>query len=285
MSSLENLPTANPYPWGPYDDKISESKGRKRKGTGVAFLQSTLQKGQVSNGAARILKMLLPEIADKAENTVYPTMSTNLLGRIIPVPSHSAQPEDEILRLAKDGKISLFASLLKLIDDVSPAAVPNKTMVRSCVLTIRPGSIPASMDAKDVVMAALYFLSRDNHSSSDELLDLPLIQPLGATDDLEKRSYEKVGSWNLSEDFLTEIGILETVFMESAASWHDLPRDRMLPTIPKEDERLLLYKGNVPSSATPKIKKGGGPKRKTASSPGPTDVSDPHTATFTSDSW
>jgi hypothetical protein len=228
--------------------------------------------------------MLLPELADKAESTVYPTMSTSILGKIVPVPIHSAQTEDEILRLAKDGKISLFASLLKLIDDVSPAAVPNKTMIRSCVLTIRPGSIPASMDAKDMVVAALYFLSRDNHSSSSELLDLPLIQPLGSTDDLEKRSYEKVGSWNMSEDFLIKVGVLETVFMESAASWQDLPRDRMLPTIPKEDERLLLYKGNVPSSATPKVKKGGGPKRKTTS-PGPTDMSDPPAATFTEDSW
>jgi len=286
MSSLDSLPAATPYPWGLNDYQIFESKGRKRKGTGIAFLQFTLQNGKVSKGAAKILTELLPDLADKTANDFCPNMSTALLGKYIPTPIHSAQPEDEILRLASEGNVSLFASLLKIIDNASPAAVLNKTMMRSCVLSIRPGSVPANMDAKDMVMAALFFLSRDNPSNSKEFLDLPLIRPVVSTEDLEKRSYEKVGTWNISTDFLIKVGALEIAFMESAASWQDLPRDRMLPCIPYDDERILLYKGNVPSSATPKAKKGGAQKRRILSSPVLTEMSDlPSTTPKVDDQW
>ena len=273
MSSLEGLPTSNPYPWGPYDDQIFESKGRKRRGTGISFLQSTIKNDDVSESAAKILRALMPELADMSESEVYPIMSTTSLGKYLPRPMHSSQSEDEILSMARDGKVSLFASLLKLTDDASPVTVPSKTMIRSCILTVRPGSVPASMDAKDLLLAALFFLSQDQHSHSKAFLDLPLLRPVGITEDLEKRSYEKAWTWNLTPEFLKKVGMLEIAFLESAAIWQDLPRGRMVPSIPKEDEGILLYKGNIPSSATPKTKKGGMSKRKTELSPAPIDIS------------
>ena len=94
MSSLDSLPAATPYPWGLNDYQIFESKGRKRKGTGIAFLQFTLQNGKVSKGAAKILTELLPDLADKTANDFCPNMSTALLEKYIPTPIHSAQPED-----------------------------------------------------------------------------------------------------------------------------------------------------------------------------------------------
>lgn len=274
MSSLEGLPASNPYPWGPYDYQISESKGRKRRGTGITFLQSAIKNDGVNESAAKILKALMPELADVSESEVYPIMLTSSLGNYIPRPMQSSQSEDEILNLARSGKVSLFASLLKLTDDASPVTVPSKTMIRSCILTVRPGAVPASMDAKDFVLSALFFLSQVQPSHSKAFLDLPLLRLVGITEDLEKRSYEKAWTWNLTPEFLKKVGILETAFLESASNWQDLPRGHMVPSIPKEDERTLLYKGNIPLSATPKTKKGTMSKRKTELSLAPTNTSD-----------
>ena len=39
------------------------------------------------------------------------------------------------------------------------AAVSTKKLIRNCALSIQPGFAPAALDAKEIVMAALHFLS------------------------------------------------------------------------------------------------------------------------------
>ena len=90
----------------------------------------------------------------------------------------SAVDDSEVLRQAREGKLSLFLSLLKVIDQQhrehlsgegnetadndsckKDAAVSNRQLLRSCALTVQPGLVPGALDAKEVVMAALHFLS------------------------------------------------------------------------------------------------------------------------------
>lgn len=122
---------------------------------------------------------------------------------------------------------------------------------------VSPGNVPGHMDAKEMILAAIDFLA----SEADGELKLPLISTVQHQDDLEKRVYQKEGSWSLSDsNFLDKLFELETIFME--APMQPIGRRKYCPNVAPQDELPLLMKGTIPASATAK-KRGATAKRKT----------------------
>lgn len=274
---MDNIPLATAYPWTP-SERPYGMMPRKRKLMGSGF--AALQKGLygTSAGAQSILLRLLNDagveldgdqpplvqklsLMSKRTKEVAPTMNVN---------------EDQVLRLAQTGKWSLLGSILHVVDDASPQAVSAKQILRICALAVRPGDVPAQLDAKEMVLAAVNFLSSTSLDEEESKLlpPLPLILPLQDNPDLEKRYYEKEGNWVLSELVQSEqFQNLETLFCSSATPWEWLGREKFCPRLSStpastEEEPLLLLKGTVPSRATPakvsrKGEGGGSRKRKT----------------------
>lgn len=141
-------------------------------------------------------------------------------------PIDSNMSDERIMQLAQRGELSFLASILKIMEEEiyenthvmggsnhkksasSANSVTTKFLIKSCCLAISPARVPAACDAKEMVMAALYFLScpeflpdyenkgRDR-STKDLYPRLPLIQqaqqqPMA---DLEKRSYQPAYDW------------------------------------------------------------------------------------------
>uniref|UniRef100_A0A7S1YJQ4 Uncharacterized protein n=1 Tax=Grammatophora oceanica TaxID=210454 RepID=A0A7S1YJQ4_9STRA len=254
---------ATPYPWGPYGDPsvIGPSRG-KRKGSGIQFLHAKLHRGEISDRAQDILADLL-DGADEDPIDTPPLASAMLDLKALPIPALSSWADEETVRQAPD--ISLLATILNVIDSsATGSAVPTRQIIRQCCLSVNPGSVPSNMDAKEMTLAALVFMSQHHNN---EVVSLPLIQSSSTSEDLEKRSYEKVGMWNLmDEEFQIKLRWLETLFLEAGVASKDLPREKNCPMIPTQDESGLFLKGTIPPSASSaKGKKGG---RRNSTSPG-----------------
>jgi len=170
------------------------------------------------------------------------------------------------------------------VESKQGSSVSTRHLLRTCCLAIRPGDVPPHMDCKEMLMAALHFLSCCSDSASAEypsqsvakeiLLDLPLIQAIQEDIDLEKRLYEKhipegKKSWSLSDpDFRRKLRCLERVFMSSSSpSRSYLGRERTCPRLSKEDEKPLVFKGTVPAAANSSARAAAARKRKAAETP------------------
>jgi hypothetical protein len=163
--------------------------------------------------------------------------------------------EDEnVSQMAATGELSFFGSLLTTIDNggdgtdasYSVTSTSTRTLIKTCSLTVPPASTPAAMDRKEIVMAALDFLSSvppplnadetDTRSdaaihtagSTDLLSLLPLIRPQQMTPDLEEISWKKVGRWKLVE-IESQVATLEQVFCAAAKSMHGLLGSAFVP--------------------------------------------------------
>lgn len=155
----------------------------------------------------------------------------------------SNMSDETVLQFAKQvpSSMSLLASILKVLDD-DGGSVSAKAFLKTCALTVRPGMVPPMMDAKDMVLAALQFLSETTE----------WIRPVQAQSDLEKRSYEKVGGWKFTE-ILAQVAELEDVFYEGATDLTWMPRTRFVPPMQNPvEEDLLLLKGNAPAGYSAK---------------------------------
>ena len=114
-----------------------------------------------------------------------------------------------------------------------------------------------------MVLAALHFLSSKSETQSDHILWLPLIRPLQAFGDLEKRNFEKVGDWRL-EDIEEKLLKMEEVFLSSPSSWKWQKRESLSLRLSKANEDFFFMKGTIPLCATAKKVKGEGIKKRKA---------------------
>jgi hypothetical protein len=165
-------------------------------------------------------------------------------------PSTDSLNHDQILARALSHDLSLIGSILRVVEEVQKSAsssnpvneldqsipVKTQTILRMCVLAVPPAYVPAHMDGKEMVMAALLFLSSSidveakvtgKDITKEEVADvaavpfsfLPLLQPQpqpGASIgvDLDKLAYLKAHTWSFSD--LVARGVvdqLEQVFV------------------------------------------------------------------------
>jgi hypothetical protein len=154
-------------------------------------------------------------------------------------------------QIAATKELSFFASLLATIENggdgtdasgsVKSTSTSTSTLIKNCSwLIVPPATAQAAMDCKEIVMAALYFLSSSppplnaddldtcadsgTHTtgSANLLLLLPLIRPQEMTLDLENISYQKVrDDWKLIE-IESQVAVLEEVFCTVALSMYGL---------------------------------------------------------------
>jgi hypothetical protein len=158
-------------------------------------------------------------------------------------------------------------------------AVTTKHLIRSCALTLSPGDVPGALDAKEMVMAALYFLSsrweprRVGKSSFARFPSLPLIRLVEAVGDLEKRSYIPQYEWwkvvSSPSTFTQQVLRLEQVFLTSQSSWKFVPRIKFSPPLSlsglsPNEEAVFFLKGSIPASVTGKKKGEATRKRKSS---------------------
>lgn len=236
------------YPWGIEEHQLSPSDTRKRRGSGYAVVEQALKDSSTSNRAKEILRNLV-DMNDFAEETTDDSslLATTALTKqsssspLVAINPNAPFPEEEILQMAQDGQISLLGSIVRVIQESIVTPVSTKDVLKSCVLGVCPGSIPAYMDAKDMVVAALLFLSSTH---KNEYWDLPLIRPIDDTIDLEKRTYELVQSPTESQ-----IQWLEAAFVSSADKY--VAREKFCPRLEPNDEAPLLFKGIIPAVAMP----------------------------------
>jgi hypothetical protein len=166
-------------------------------------------------------------------------------------PSTDSLNHDQILARALSHDLSLIGSILRVVEEEQKSIQANEldqlipvktqTILRMCVLAVPPAYVPAHMDGKEMVMAALLFLSSSidieakvtaasglgKDISKEEVADvaavpfsfLPLLQPQpqpGASIgvDLDKLAYLKAHTWSFSD--LVARGVvdqLEQVFV------------------------------------------------------------------------
>jgi hypothetical protein len=280
----DDIPFAHPFPWdSPSMEKsqmtaIRSLRKRKFVGSGLAVLQqeSLGRKSRMGKLAKNILRNLFYqhgiETITGGSEQGFESDANRMMGAGFPrsdnrlVTLKPGSTHDEILSNAKDGRYSLFASLLKVVE-TGPGPVPTKQILRELCLTLRPGDVPGMMDCKDMMLAALHYLSSHYAAKSDALLQLPLIRPSQAYGDLEKRNFEKVGDWKLGQ-IEDKLWTMETIFFSSPSPWKWLRREIFCPRgLSKVDETSFFSKGTIPSNAT--AKKGEGMRKRRALSQSP----------------
>jgi hypothetical protein len=208
------------------------------RGAGFRFLQQQLLSEEMNDIQKDLLRRILKDnqvdLLDDTQTTGPPPFKKTKTLRTI----DSNMSDETILQFAKQVpcSMSLLASLLKVVDD-DRGNVTAKAFLKTCALTVRPGMVPPMMDAKEMVLAALQFLSETT----------AWIRPVQEQVDLEKGSYAKVGDWKLA-DILSQVAELESVFYEGAADLTWMPRTRFVPPMQNPvEEDLLLLKGNPPA--------------------------------------
>jgi hypothetical protein len=277
----EDIPYATPYPWDNPEMEDSQKyvnealSKRPFVGSGLAALRKNAfgPNSTMGDVAKNLLMNLFQqyniEVGNEEED--FETEADELYGGSLDKLRRKTvsigTADDEVLELARNGKLSLFGSILKVIEE-GESPVTTKTVLRNCCLTLRPGDLPGSLDAKEVVLAAIHFLSSDFEANSDQLLSLPLVRQIQDAGDLEKRSYEKVGDWKLPviKDNLFR---MEQVFLTSPTSWGWLRREAFCPRLSRKDEASFFLKGSIPASATAKKAKGETSRKRKEVSPTP----------------
>ena len=174
----------------------------------------------------------------------------------------STMSDETVLHLAAHGQISFLGSILAVIDQYTlGCSVSSKHIIKECALTVNPSRTPGLLDAREMVLAALHFLSQtyqqpprtngDDEDNDDtaSMISLPLIRPLSITGDLERRSYEKAGTaWKLDDTMLTKVATLEEHFYSSETDYRWISRDKFLPValLAAPDLDDFYLKGTLP---------------------------------------
>jgi len=316
-----DIPLATPYPWAQDDYEFTlhhEPKRRKIMGTGMMYLKRLTQENSnddskyeeatvLSSPAKQLLKQLMQqtkkdghngaeeeeeeedssdeEESDSEDDDDEDDEDVQKQRRHLPGPrlyTTSLEPYSSATSSIPPVP-GLFHTICTIMDEAHPLNVTNRHIVRACALMIPHGAPPATMDAKEMICCALYFLSLEWKSPDPTALpDLPLIRnntAPGNARDLEKHAYEKVGDWN-PNTLLTQLRELERLFFHSPATlsptayvptpipcqnlqWQSrlrfCPRRRN-DTKGKEQEATILLKGTVPTRMLGKQKPIGRPK-------------------------
>jgi hypothetical protein len=172
----------------------------------------------------------------------------------------SSMNDDEILHLVAQSRASLLGSICFLFDDHDNVAGPKAVgavsamqVVKQCGLVVDPLHSPGRMDARDVVLAALFFLCGTSYLKIKSTGTKP-----NTSGDLLKLSYEKAYDWKWEEVKGKVMGDLEDAFYKDDPSHYDLlSRTRFLPgfdsdSVPSDARFNLVLKGVVPPTSTPK---------------------------------
>jgi hypothetical protein len=160
--------------------------------------------------------------------------------------------DETILQLARQvpSQMSLLASILLVLDNSSRSGtvVSARSFLKTCALTVRPGLVPAHMDAKEMILAALHFLCGLKTTFPTEMYRPPWIRPVQSVSDLDKRVYEKVGDWTLEQILPSVARLEEEVFYASGSDLKWMPRCRFGPPALGNlvEEDLLWLKGQAP---------------------------------------
>lgn len=264
MQAINSIPLAPSYPWADADDQAIRISKKKRKGSGLSFLQNK----NLDGDARDILSTLIEGDDSEPQDTSH--LATSVFysgGSFMPSVADEDADTSAIIRMANEGQVSLLLSILKHFHqhsiDTSDSPVPAKSVVKACALSVNPNSTPGIVDAKDLILAAIQFLSCS--ACLDGEIKLPLIEVVDANSDPEKRTYRKYGDWNWEEyKTTTALSELELLFNSSP-----IGREKFVPRfLSDEDEQQLLQKGTIPASAAPK-RKGPAPgfRRKSTASP------------------
>lgn len=295
MAFRSQIPIAEPYQWdeeegGDGGVASGGSQGNAAAGTGLARLHKLARDGRhyiVSDEARTILSHLLkiPMAGSCGASTAIEdrrgTISEDpldLLSYDIPTSDLIHSGSQSIIDLAKEGKLSLFSSILRLFRDGEELSTPN--IIRACSHAIRPADVPPDMDAKEMVMAALHFLSSsvpelnvavvgpycNGESLVGEMFPyMPIILSSNIDENLDRRSYTKNtqtpnGTWSIEDaTFHQKVIRLEKAFLASSVS--NPSRLRMCPRVDDNDaEAKLLASGTLPAAS--KAKGAGGATRK-----------------------
>jgi len=246
----DDIPYAQPFQWNEESQGNSTRSLRKRKfvGSGLALLrkESLGSESKMGNVTKNILMNLFHqhgiELDGEMESDEHKFKGIGLAGKTL-LGKQEAEGES--------GNKSLFVALLKVISDSSNSITPTRQFLSKVSPTLIPGSLPGTLDSKDMVLAALHFLSSNSDAKSDHVLRLPLIKPVQAYGDLEKRNYKKVGDWKL-DDIMVQLARMEEIFLSSPSSWQWQKRESLSLRLSRDDEEFFFTKGTVPLSATAK---------------------------------
>jgi hypothetical protein len=182
--------------------------------------------------------------------------------------------DEMILDLAYKNEISLFGSILSILDEyldnctpaVTPTAsntssVPTKYILQKCVYAVPPHQTPGLLSAQDMILMALHFLCQEyspstihsdgmNKEDVPSKLRFPLLYTTSAMGDLERRNYAKAYDWNIDtvlqqvleceQDFyhaiLDDCDTADAGRSDDAYThYHWLPREKFCPTIRIDD--------------------------------------------------
>jgi hypothetical protein len=174
------------------------------------------------------------------------------------------EAESEAASVAAQPHLQDGAAVVETTTKTTTAAVTALDLIKRCCLAINPSKIPPLMDAEEMAIAALEFLGSstitDNNSSdgsngnSDTLFpDLPLIRFLKYESDVRKRSYEKVGTWQLNDSMMQQVAALEEVFLLDCTDYRFLRRGVCGPRMTSsaaEDALYLRGKHKVTTSSS-----------------------------------
>ena len=262
--------------------RSANEKLRKRPfiGSGLAALHKSAfgSKSTMGSVAQNLLRNLFHqhgvEINDEAAESSW---ADKVYGYTVADPDIQAKsaalvdtPDADIQKRAKAGEISLFLTILQIIDDNPAGPIPTKELFKTCCLAVNPADVPGSMDAKEMVMGALQFLSREFESNSHELVSLPLIRPAQELADLERRTFHKHGDWTLNDTLKEQVWRLEQIFVSSPSNWKWLKREFHSPRLSSKDEISFFLKGAIPASAAGKrVQKEPTSRKRKATSPAP----------------
>jgi len=242
-----SIATAAAYPWAPNEQQIAAPLTRKRKASGIAVLHQALNDSRTSDRAKEILMDLLG--GDFTEDTTNETrfLATTALTKQstrapVTINPNAPMSDEQIIGMAQEGQLSLLGSVVRVIGESTKTPVSTKQVLKTCILAVPPGDIPGDMDAKDMVIAALLFLSS---TQTSDYWNLPLIRPTQEEDvDLEQRTYELVESPTASQ-----LQWLDTAFLSSTDEF--LAREKFCPRLAPNEEDPLLRKGIIPARAMP----------------------------------
>jgi hypothetical protein len=279
--------------------------------TGSSCSSSLVPDGpNLSENAKRILMQLLQQEKVQLNNYRKNSVSSILISDFVKSTDTSQHQlskqivtldmsDDMILDLAYNQDISLLGSILSVIDQypnvnlsttssatsggggATSTSVSSNYILQRCALTVIPQKTPGLLSAKEMIYAALHFLCQEYPPSTKKGTDsditsitvqLPLIQSTSMSNDIERRSYEKLYDWDLNS-ILSQIFVLEQYFYnaihidytlllsqpsstspttlqsetkrKNCLMW--LPREMFIPNkIPYELQREILVKGSIP---------------------------------------
>lgn len=253
MSDPNPIPYAQPFPWPAEESQGDRTRSlRKRKfvGSGLALLRKEyLRSESMGNVAKNIMMNLFHQHGIELDGEMESDENKFKGIGLSEIAPHRLQTQSGKTGLGNEsGNKSIFFALLKAVDESGTGVTSTRQILGRVCPLLQPGSLPGIMDSKDMVLAALHFLSSNDETKSDHVLRLPLIRPVQAYGDLEKRNFKKVGDWRL-EDIKGKLSRMEEVFLSSPSSWKWQKRESLSLRLPQADEESFFMKGTIPLCA------------------------------------